>query len=100
MPWLSQPGTTEPPEVAMPSDLPWHQEAATPSPSVSPALIPDVVDEPELLELHQSSPLLAEEVDVPIRSAAPAPESRPEPTLEEPAVDGDLRTGLLLVVVG
>lgn len=94
MPWLSQPASLEP-EVPMATDLPWLK-GKEPS-----ALIPDVVDEPELIEVHQASPMLAEEVDVVVTPSPSA--SRREPALEprEPEEeDGELQSGLLLVVVG
>lgn len=99
MPWLPSLSPAQHQEPVT-SALPWLQEpAATPIPP-TPALIPDVVDEPELMEVHQSSPELAEEVEVPIKSAFPAPEIKPEVKPEESEEDGELRTGLLLVVVG
>lgn len=94
MPWLSQPASLEP-EAPSATELPWLQKK---EPS---ALIPDVVDEPELIEVHQASPMLAEEVDVVFTPYPSA--SRREPALEprEPEEeDGELKSGLLLVVVG
>jgi hypothetical protein len=79
MPWLSER-----------SPAPLEQRLST--------LTADVVEEPELIELHQATPSMAEEVDLQINEdvdpATPGSEDG------EPEVDGDLRTGLLLVVVG
>lgn len=61
----------------------------------SQALTVDVVDEPELIEVHQSNPSWAEEVDVEVQQEL----SPPPPDLMDQGDDGDLRTGLLLVVV-
>lgn len=106
MPWLTQqPGSAEPAQPIEPAagDLPWLQQRAVSPSSVTPALIPDVVDEPELIEVHQSNPLLAEEVEVDVTSTPSAPEITPAFTSAasgEEEEDGELRTGLLLVVVG
>ncbi|MFN6351399.1 MAG: hypothetical protein ACK40D_00785 [Cyanobacteriota bacterium] len=94
MPWLSQPASLEP-EVPTANDLPWLQ-GKKPS-----ALIPDVVDEPELIEVHQASPRLAEEVDVVVIPPLSASQRKPALEPSEPEEeDGELRSGLLLVVVG
>ncbi len=75
--------------------MPWLTE---PLASRNEALTADVVEEPELIELHQATPSLSEEVDLLIREdLAPEPQI---PVDLEPEEDGDLRTGLLLVVVG
>jgi hypothetical protein len=102
MPWLTQPRSVAPAEPVA-GDLPWLQQRAASPSSVTPALIPDVVDEPELIEVHQSSPLLAEEVEVNVKSTSPAPEITPAFTTAasgEEEEDGELRTGLLLVIAG
>jgi hypothetical protein len=57
-----------------------------------------VVEEPELIELHQATPSMAEEVDLQIKDDVAKDPKSPEDG--EPEEDGDLRTGLLLVVVG
>jgi hypothetical protein len=46
-----------------PAAMPWLE-----STGVAP-LIPDVVDEPELIELHQSDPALAEELVLQVEDA-------------------------------
>ncbi|MEB3305153.1 MAG: hypothetical protein VKL58_02945 [Cyanobacteriota bacterium] len=75
--------------------MPWLTE---PPASLNEALTSNVVEEPELIELHQASSSLAGEVDLLIKEDfAPNP---PGPVNLEPEGDGDLRTGLLLVVVG
>jgi hypothetical protein len=72
----------------------------------SQALIPEVVDEPELIELHQATPSLAEEVDLqieppsPATAPIPAPEEDLTPVVLDDAEAEELRTGLLLVMVG
>lgn len=80
--------------------MPWRSE---PSPApmeqrLNMALTADVVEEPELIELHQATPSMAEEMDLQIKEEVdPAPSGSED---GEPEEDGDLRTGLLLVVVG
>jgi hypothetical protein len=64
----------------------------------SPALIPDVVDEPELLEVHQASPFLAEEVELEVR-ATPSPKARGPVRELSAQEEQDLRACLLRVVV-
>jgi hypothetical protein len=60
-----------------------------------------VVDEPELIEVHQASPRLAEEVDVVVIPPLSASQRKPALEPSEPEEeDGELRSGLLLVVVG
>lgn len=67
-------------------------------------LIPEVVEEPELIEIHQATPSLAEEVDLVTslgkRPSAAAPEGGqpPEATPEDDLED--LRSSLLLVRLG
>jgi hypothetical protein len=61
------------------------------------ALVPDVVEEPELMEVHQSSPSLAEEVDLVVRANASDAVSPRGALAEDP--DHDLRSCLLLVRV-
>ena len=110
MPWLRQPDpdpTAKSSAEPMDSLLPWHEHVPLDPGSAasslmgprSETLIPDVVEEPELIEVHQATPFLAEEVDLPIQAVAPS-ELINTPVLEsEPEEDLDLRTGLLLVVV-
>ena len=96
MPWLMEPSAGAiqgpgAPDGSVVGELPWMEQ------TIGGALTADVVEEPELIELHQSTPSLAEEVDLPIREeVAPDP---PSPVDGAPEEDGDLRTGLLLVVV-
>lgn len=74
------------------------------SSSPAPTLVPDVVEEPELIEVHQADPLLAEEVELTLtppprditRQAARV-SSRPTPQIEE---DPELLAGLLDVTIG
>ncbi len=110
MPWLSQPEpdpTAKSSAEPMDSPLPWLEDppldpgnaASSLMSPRSETLIPDVVEEPELIEVHQATPFLAEEVDLSIQAVAPsALISTPVPE-SEPEEDLDLRTGLLLVVV-
>ncbi len=70
--------TSSQPEI---SAAPWAEES----------LIPDIVEEPELIELHQADPSLADEVVV-------AWQDRPGNVVE--VSDEDLLSGLLLVKIG
>ncbi|MEB3335670.1 MAG: hypothetical protein VKP70_11875 [Cyanobacteriota bacterium] len=63
-----------------------------------PTLIPDVVEEPELMEVHQSIPSLADEVDVVVNSRRSGSDLASAATDQE-AGDDDLRGCLLRVVV-
>jgi hypothetical protein len=102
MPWLTEseggvpsvnPGGQNPGEARpLEGELPWMEQ------TISETLRAEVVEEPELIELHQATPSLAEEVELPIKEEIAAPP--PAPLDGEPEEDGDLRTGLLLVVVG
>ena len=65
--------------------------ASTPaSPWSEPSLVPEVVEEPELIELHQSDPFLAEDVELDWKEPTPA-----KPSLD--MADEDLVSGLMLV---
>lgn len=64
--------------------MPWLEASG-----VGP-LIPEVVEEPELIELHQADPTRAEEVEVKVRSTEESVGDRE---------DQDLRRGLLRVVL-
>lgn len=77
--------------------MPWRTEPA-PSTGKGEALTVDVVEEPELIEVHQANPSLAEDVDLLIQEELTPPLLSPVEL--GPEEDGDLRTGLLLVVVG
>jgi hypothetical protein len=88
--WIAEEGLQQC-EVAAEPDVP-EQAPAMPwleSSGVSP-LIPEVVEEPELIELHQADPALAEEVEVKVRPPVEATVDRE---------DQDLRRGLLRVVL-
>ena len=64
--------------------------ASTPaSPWSEPSLVPEVVEEPELIELHQSDPFLAEDVELDWKEPTPA-----KPSLDK--ADEDLISGLML----
>jgi hypothetical protein len=94
MPWLTEPsaGQRQERDGSPVGELPWVDQ------KISETWTAEVVEEPELIEIHQATPSLAEEVDLLIKEeVAPGPPSSEDGELEE---DGDLRTGLLLVVVG
>jgi hypothetical protein len=114
---LRQCDLPEEPEAPVASVAPDQAPAAMPwlkSTGVA-ALVPDVVDEPELIELHQSVPALAEELDLQVRPSSGAPAGDPPPWAPSPATvasprspageaeiekeDGDLLRGLLRVVL-
>jgi hypothetical protein len=109
MPWAaSQEATEEVPSEAEPLETP-----TTPAPSsrddalgdslTHRPLIPDVIEEPELVEVHQANPILAEEVDLVMTASAesleldiPWKEDDPQPSLNME----DLRSSLLLFKLG
>jgi hypothetical protein len=121
MPWLAKAGgadvaPTAPAQTAANSALVTQDRAP-----VGETLIPDIVDEPELMELHQGESSLAEEIDLMVRDrlgvglvelgdrnrhsiASMAPAEQAEPA-KEPArapaqpEDEDLMAGLLRVVL-
>jgi hypothetical protein len=65
--------------------------ASTPAaPWSEPSLVPEVVEEPELIELHQSDPFLAEDVELDWKEPTPA-----KPSSDK--ADEDLISGLMLV---
>jgi len=75
------PAAPTPIEPEIPAEIsaaPWTEES----------LIPDVVEEPELIELHQADPSLADEVVVAWKD---------RPSIPVDAEDEDLLSGLLLV---
>jgi hypothetical protein len=85
--------------------VPRNGHGAHAGPLTLQPLIPEVVEEPELIEIHQATPSLAEEVDlVPSLAEGPpevdAPEAfhPPEATVEDDLED--LRSSLLLVKLG
>lgn len=63
MPWVT--ATKSPPDsdIEEAKPPPHGNETITPPLSIQ-ALVPEVVEEPELMEVHQASPFLAEEVDL------------------------------------
>lgn len=68
--------------------------AATPAaPWSEPSLIPEVVEEPELIELHQADPSLAEDVELDWKEPVPA-------ATAADIADEDLLRGLMLVQIG
>jgi hypothetical protein len=112
MPWATtEEATTEANVEAEASPPPStdRDEAMTPHLTLLP-LIPEVVEEPELVEVHQATPSLAEEVDVEMTSngqrPAVADTPRPEDDLlsdeDDLLIDEleDLRSSLLLFKVG
>jgi hypothetical protein len=105
MPWLTQP-SDGPIGGLVEQALPWKEQTPTAPASLNQALIPEVVDEPELIEVHQANPALAEEVDLQIQRDTPAsqiqsaPLEPKEPEVNAPSKeDEELRAGLLLVVL-
>ncbi|MFN9637292.1 MAG: hypothetical protein ACK55D_11330 [Synechococcaceae cyanobacterium] len=120
MPWLESLGEVRA-SLAAPIDLPWAPPAADaaqpPEPPVAglpeaagagpaePAresLIAEVIDEPEMIEVHQADPTLAEEFELRESQRQDAfSEALPRPTREETAPpieeDPDLLRGLLRV---
>jgi hypothetical protein len=107
-PWLAAtPAATAPPAAAAPAtaadpgpatdgeEAPSEPQAATPAaPWAEPSLIPEVVEEPELIELHQADPALAEDVELSWKDSSPAPGAAPVDKEDE-----ELLSGLMLVRV-
>lgn len=97
-PWLTQTQTPASPAPAaavaagvlevLPTEP--APDATPAAPWSEPSLIPDVVEEPELIELHQADPSLAEDVELAWQEPAPARGSLDE-------ADQDLVRGLMLV---
>jgi hypothetical protein len=83
---LSQEEATQPSEAPV---MPWLESPAT---AAEPALIPEVIEEPELIEVHQADPILAEEMEL----KAPPPRRRTDAEEDE---DLELRKGLLRVEI-
>jgi hypothetical protein len=94
MPWLTTDPATErpgtPAGTPAPRSLPWQREASLPQTSEELAaaptgeelddtmpeletLIADVIDEPEMIEVHQADPVLAEEFELQEMDTAPVP---------------------------
>jgi hypothetical protein len=121
MPWLESLGEVRP-AAAAPVDLPWALPVATaaaqpPEPAgaeqpeaaaaglpeaARESLIAEVIDEPEMIEVHQADPSLAEEFELLESQRREAlSKALPRPTREETAPpieeDPDLLRGLLRV---
>lgn len=111
MPWATPEEATAEANVEAEASPPStdRDEAMTPHLTLLP-LIPEVVEEPELVEVHQATPSLAEEVDVEMTAngqrPAVADTPRPEDDLlsdeDDLLIDEseDLRSSLLLFKVG
>jgi len=100
MPWLTpeeSPADGEPGEEPSP---PLGRRFFSGPPTAVP-LIPEVVEEPELMEVHQANPYLAEEVDLEPNFMKPQPEGAPEAP-DQPPLDllEDLRSSLLEIKLG
>jgi hypothetical protein len=75
-------------------EAPAGSPAPTPAaPWAEPSLIPEVVEEPELIELHQADPALADDVELSWQESTPATAA---PVDKE---DEELLSGLMLVRV-
>jgi hypothetical protein len=99
MPWLT-PTESEPEGEPVEEPTP-RQSQGTLSRSASvQTLIPEVVEEPELMEVHQANPSLAEEVDLEPTLLGPSPRRAPE-AMDQPPEDHleDLRSSLLEITL-
>lgn len=94
-PWLSQSPATPAPSGDLETVVPTGEvPAVTPAaPWSEPSLIPDVVEEPELIELHLADPSLAEDVELAWQEPVSA-------TASQDKADEDLLRGLMLVSIG
>jgi hypothetical protein len=94
-PWLSQSPATPAPSGGLEAVEPTGEvPAASPAaPWSEPSLIPDVVEEPELIELHQADPSLAKDVELAWQEPVSA-------TASQDKADEDLLRGLMLVSIG
>jgi hypothetical protein len=94
-PWLSQSPATPAPSGDLETVVPTGGvPALTPAaPWSEPSLIPDVVEEPELIELLQADPSLAEDVELAWQEPISA-------TASQDKADEDLLRGLMLVSIG
>lgn len=105
-PWVRQTPSSRTPTSLDPTPTPL-EASASPSPALS--LIPDVVEEPELIQVHQSDPSLAEEIELEIQSlrehAAIAAQKLSEIAIAAKKLDAtdegdeELKEGLLVVVI-
>jgi hypothetical protein len=93
-PWLSPSPATPTPSGDRETVVPTGEvPAASPAaPWSEPSLIPDVVEEPELIELHQADPTLAEDVELAWQEPVSA-------TASQDKADEDLLRGLMLVSI-
>ncbi|MFO0038137.1 MAG: hypothetical protein ACK522_04250 [Synechococcaceae cyanobacterium] len=98
MPWLA--GNSPPPEVAqgtpppLAANLPWAmaegramaEGKGEPTPSEPPQepLVAEVIDEPEMIEVHQADPRLAEEIEIQETDAMERPAQHPPPQPQVP----------------
>ncbi|MEB3318415.1 MAG: hypothetical protein VKO39_09805 [Cyanobacteriota bacterium] len=102
MPWLtSEESAVEFSPEEEPALAPMNSSHAAAS-TMEP-LVPEVVEEPELLEVHQATPSLAEEVELEATLPERLPQSAPEGVslAEGQMIDlEDLRSSLLLVKLG
>jgi hypothetical protein len=107
MPWLESRAVPDPPlEAASPAQ---PITAAAPGPEAQPltaaqetnapidSLIPEVIEEPELIEVHQADPRLAEDLELTIKDDL-LPASPPQGAAMEEE-DPDLLQGLLRVLI-
>jgi hypothetical protein len=103
-PWLTAATTTSTQISTAPSsatvsgdaEMSPLEEAAASTPAApwsEPSLIPEVVEEPELIELHQADPSLAEDVELAWKEPLSA-------TATKDKADEDLVSGLMLVRIG
>lgn len=90
---LATEAPTPTPIVAVETQPAVEPAASTPAaPWSEPSLIPEVVEEPELIELHQADPALSEDVELDWKEPAPA-------SAAVDMEDGDLVSGLMLVQI-
>jgi hypothetical protein len=77
-------------------------DAAAAAPWIEAPLIPEVVEEPELIEVHQADPSLAEDLELTWDETAPTPREAPLSSADEglSQEDEELLSGLLLVRLG
>jgi hypothetical protein len=61
-PWLSGPGEVQPSEPVAVEPAPWVPEALQADPASAPALVPEIVDEPEQIRVAQADPRRREEL--------------------------------------
>ena len=104
-PATSAPVTSDPGTADLQPAMPWASTGlSTPSAAPGPApveaaenrLVPEVVEEPELIELHQSDPSLAEELELEERPLVDSPSAQES---GDSRGDADLLAGLLRVEI-